>query len=498
MKTRFLLMVMLLSVALCGCGQTYRYTFDTTISEDGHVERTVTFARETAPEDAAVNEEAEVEEPAARIEESENAPPLPAWLIVEDTSRFDSFKKLDNGFTGRWRSDGEIHTDFRVETASYTPRGGALRALPDPKKEPVFRRDAHNEGLVTASDFGLVKTISYVEVFHDYYTGAEFESHADMVIEVLAEFFLDILHEDLGEEYNLEAFDWVMREQVLPLVKRNKHYLWREVYSLAAFPADEEDLTAVSVSPGRARFAREAIRLGLLDNVYFSVEELAEKAQEWGLTKMHETIKRKKDGAPWTREAMDEYFDGPFTERSEELSAELYFDVGLGEYLNGLYDSFAITLDHHLFEMSVTVPGRAVYVSPRPDSLEGTNAGTTAKWSFDEEAFFPDGVVLSLGTAVPVMKVQVALFGRIALDEQKAMGEYLALLQKLDGTDREAFLKTLNECVDKVSLDGLAELAASRPTVGEEGKPVEAPREEDPLQELVRFVLNLEEPGERE
>lgn len=501
MKTRFLSLVLGAILVLCGCGQMYRYTFETVISGDGRVERTVTFVHEAAPEEVATNEEAEVEEPPVEIEEAEEAAPLPPWLIVEDTSRFERFEKLGNGFTGTWRSDGKIHTDFRVETPSYTPRDGALRALPDPKQWPAFIRDAHNKGLVTVSDFGLVKTINYVEVFQDYYTGAEFERHADMVIETLAEFFLDILHEDLAEEYDLEAFHKVIRETVVPLVKRNKHYLWREVYSLSVFPPDEEKLTSVVVPAGRARFAHEAIRLGLLDDVYFNAEKLVEKSQEWGLARMHETIKRKKDRAPWTTDEIEEYFaaHGPFSESGQRLAAKRYGDNGLNEYVNGLYDSFAITLDDHLFKVSVTVPGRAVYVTPRPDSLDEAAGSTTAKWSFDEDAFFPDGVVLSLGTAVPVMKAQVVLFGRVALDQQREMGDYLALLQRLESEDREVFLETLKECVEKVSLDGLVKLAKGRGAqAGEEGEPVEAAREEDPLQKLVQFVLELEETGEEE
>ena len=39
--------------------------------------------------------------------------------------------------------------------------------MPDPKQEPASLRDAHNEGLVTVSDFGLVKTVNYVEVFQE-------------------------------------------------------------------------------------------------------------------------------------------------------------------------------------------------------------------------------------------------------------------------------------------------------------------------------------------
>ena len=500
MKTRFLSLVLGAILVLCGC-ETYRYTFETVVSEDGHVERTVTFVHEQkrkAPEG-----EAEVEEPDAGVEEAEEAEkPLPAWLVVEDTARFERFEELDNGFTGTWRSDGELHTDFCVETASYTPRGSALRALPDPKQEPAFLRDAHNEGLVTVSDFGLVKTVNYVEVFQDYYGRAEFERHADMVIEVLAECFLDILHEDLGEEYDLEEFDKVMREDVVPLVKRNKYYLWRDIYSLSVFPADEEKLTSVVVPAGRARFAHDAIRLGIVDDPYFSIEEFAEKGRDWMLAKMHETVKGKKDGEPWARKAMDEYFaaEGLFSKSSDRLASERYWGGELREYIGGVYDSFAFTLDHHLFEVSVTVPGRAVYVTPRPDSLDDADGSTTAKWSFDEDAFFADGVVLSLGTAVPVMKAQVALFGEVALDEQKAMGEYLALLQRLESDEREEFLETLNECIDKVSLDGLVKLAKGRGTeveVGEEGEPVEA-AQEDPLQELVRFVLEFEEPGEDE
>ena len=81
----------------------------------------------------------------------------------------------------------------------------------------------------------------------------------------------------------------------------------------------------------------------------------------------------------------------------------------MGEYVGGLYDSFAFTVDHHLFEVSVTVPGRAVYVAPRPDFLDEVEGGTRILWSFDEDGFFPDGVVLSLGAAVPAMKAQVVL-----------------------------------------------------------------------------------------
>jgi hypothetical protein len=466
MKMLFAFLVLVVAAVLaCGC-ESYRYTFDTVISADGTVERTVHFW----------SVERDVRKAAAQGQPAEVTtvnPGLPPTLVIPDRERFEEFKLTDNDFKGRWRSDGRIYSDFRQMTSSF------VHGVPveDKPKMPSFVREAHNDGHVTVTDLVLVKAVTYTETFHDYYTHEEMEEHGDAVIDILAGLFLDVLHEDFGDEYDFAAFDALMTERLVPIVKKWK---LRFIGDLSEGP-DKTKLSVRSlvVPSVRLEFAYELLRVGAMDRSGPD-EDMMNYILEWTIERMHELVKRKADGAPWPKSDIETYFGrgsdkheqfdyegSAFMKRARALVAERYGAIPgsetFGLHLAYLFNSLAFTPDSHDFEVTVWAPGPIVHVSSKPASVEPQADGTVVvAWKFDKGAFFPDGVELTLVCAVPVAEAQVGLFGKVTLDEPDEVRRFVSLLLRLPDEDREAFLTCLRECTQQRSLKGLTRFVKGR------------------------------------
>jgi hypothetical protein len=484
MKMRFLLLaIAAAAVLVCGC-ESYRYTFDTVISADGTVERTVHFW----------SVEREVRKPAAQGQPAEvttENPGLPATLVIPDRERFEEFKLTDNDFKGRWHSDGRIYSDFRQMTSSFV-HGVPVEGKP---RMPSFIREAHNDGQVTVTDLVLVKAISYTETFHDYYTREELEAHGDAVIDILAGLFLDVLHADFGDEYDFKAFDALMLDKVVPIVKKWKLDLMKK----APEKSDGAEITLSSFFMPSAKlgFVCELLRLGAMNRIELDETKIMDYLLDWAIERMHELVKRKADGAPWPKRDIEAYFgrgsdkreqsdyeSSAFMKCARALVAERYGAIpgseSFGLHLAYLFNSLAFTPDSHDFEVTVWAPGPIVHASPKPVSVEPQPDGTVVvAWGFKKDAFFPDGVELSLVCAVPVADAQVRLFGKTVLDRPEQLRRFVSLLLRLPDEERAAFLTCLRECTEKLSLKGLARFAKGRaPKGGVSGARVELMIEE--------------------
>jgi hypothetical protein len=501
MKTRLSLAAVLVACTLCGCA-TYRYTFDTTISADGTVERTITFVREESEAKQVTKDsqkaekagahEAQPAEPAQPVQEKTPLG-LPDNFIMPDEKRFDEFEKLDNGIAGKWHSQGVICTDFRMRTKSHTARG---ERLDDPGKtirEPAKTRDAYNEGLVITRDLVLVKTVHYFEEFHDYYTRDEFEKYTDMMLDILDGLFLDILHEDFGGEYDLTGFDAFVRDTLLPLARSSKLYV-------AQYWAgkDQKDMAA-----NEQRLVHDLIQAGAIQDPFFHLENDFDSLNKWVMAKLHENVRNKATGELLPADVIDRYFtekdsEGKtaFARTGERLVAERAEvkdeeAAGFDDYFFGFYGTFASGSDAHIFEHTLRLPGPVLQVVPEPASTETTETGSTVKWSFDSRDFFPDGVVLSCVAAVPIEDAQKRLFGRLVLHDGEQMKRYVSLLEQLSHDDREAALNKLRGSVESQALAPFA--AFARANLPENWDP-KSP-EPRPLGELLLFLQGLSEPA---
>ena len=492
MKTRFLLLLVVSAAVLaCGC-ESYRYVFDTIISDDGRVERTVHFwsVEREVRKAPAEGETAEVQ--------SVN-PGLPVTLVIPDHQRFDEFELTDTEFRGRWHSDGQIYSDFRDMTSSCVEGVGPE----DKPKMPPFIREAHNRGEVTVTDLVLVKAIAYTETFHDYYTREELKEHGDAIIDILAGLFLDVLHEDFGDDYDFREFDALMLDKVVPIAKKWNHDFCKE--SLRESSEIEIDVRSLLMPSVLLGLAYDLARLGSMDGFDPHPDKTMENMLRWGIARMHELVKRKGDGALLPKDTIEAYFgqtegehgefrleDSPFGKSAAALVAKRY---GNGKYFGALcsriFDSFAFTADSHDFELTVWVPGPVVRALPRTASVEPQEDGTVVfKWAFDKGAFFPDSVELSLMCGVPVHEAQVRLFGEVALDKQEEVRRFVSLLLRLPDEERDAVLECLRGCVEDLSLKGLTDFVAGRsPRGGVSGAKVDFM-----LDRLVRMLEEMTKP----
>ncbi|MBN1916660.1 MAG: hypothetical protein JW889_02020 [Verrucomicrobia bacterium] len=442
---------------LCGC-ETYRYAFDTTIGDDGSVERTVKFTHEKRNQEGTAKTGAE--EPPNRG--------LPENLVIPDQTRFERFEWLENGFVGTWRSKGEIESDFRMKVKAYTPHGTTLVAPLEHPGEPQETREAYNDGAVTVTDLVLVKVYTYAERFHDYYSRREFEKHGDLMLDLLAGVFLSTLHQGLGEQYDFTAFDQLARETLLPLVKEWKVTLYAEV-----FVGQGPDRTlAASMPADRLALMNELVRDGVLDDPFADTGRLFGACGDWMVAALHDTVKDRKTGEGWPVDEIRRYFENdpathksPFTAGSAAVLEKRYATGDESEPLTDLdletramYQSFGNTSDTHLFTIALQVPGTVVYATPKPQSALGVGGLSSVKWTFDDSAFFPDGVTLGLVTAVPDQAAQAALLGRTALTDAAQHDRYIAIVQGL-GRQRDDVLGRLRAAVEEKSLTSFAEYA---------------------------------------
>lgn len=485
MNVRIGLALLVACCLLCGC-ETYRYAFDTTVGDDGSVERTVTFTHEKKDEEGAAKTGAE--EPPNRG--------LPENLVVPDKARFERFEWIENGFTGTWRSKGAIEADFRMTVKAYTPRGTTLDAPLEHPGEPEQTREVYNDGAVTVTDLVLVKTYTYVEQFHDYYSRHEFERQGDVILDLLADTVLETLHKDLGEQYDLSAFDKLVQGTLLPLAKEWKVTVYAEIF----VSRGPERALAESMPADRLALMNELVRCGVLDDPFADNERLLEACGEWIVAALHKTVKDKKTGEPWPVDEIRGYFrNDPQTKQSRFMAtatAVLAKRYGSGDEseapmtldteTRAMYQSFGNTADSHLFKITVTAPGIAVYTTPKPDLTVPVGGLSSVKWTFDDSAFFPDGVTLGLVTAVPDEKAQTALLGRVALTDKAQLERYVLLLQEL-GKEHGDVLGKLRAGVKEQSLAPFAEYARSE--LGEKWNP--DAEDQPPLGELLLMLQGL-------
>lgn len=525
MRARLVLLLAFAVALLCGC-DTYKYAFETTIDENGSVQRTITFVRaeEDNAEQPTVSVKVEgqgaeqpitivkVEEddaqpsggapgadvPADDADSEEQQSALPDNLILPDESRFITFERLENGITGTWRSDGVIHTDFRAVEPAHVARGERLTEPPPLLQEPQCQREAYNEGVVVVTDLVLVKAITYIEQFHDYYTRAEFEAHGDMLLDALADLALGILHEDLDDEYDLSEFDQFVRDTLLPLAKRAKHYVYSE-YFIGQGPWRSSSPIADMLRAERLALAYDLIKAGAIQDPFFDSENDADALAQWVTTTMHTTVRHRATGDLWSTEAIERYFTeqdetgataaeqaaARFVEQHSQISKEEPPDWE--SYLSGFCTSFAESWSEHRFELTTHLPGLVVHAVPKPDDVEEVGGRSTVRWSFDASVLFPDGVLLSCVAVVPLAEEQKALFGGAVLDTRHELEDYSLLLQDFSKGERDEVLSKLRECAEQQSLAPFQEYA--RGLLPEEWSPSD---EEQPhIGSLLLFLEGL-------
>ncbi len=495
MTTRFVLLVALIAALLCGC-DTYTYLLETVIFEDGSVERAIDFARQPykATQDEAAQPAASVEvegqsgeqpvtitlvedndaEPTGGDALAPQAPPeplgFPPVFVMPDQRRFTTFELVENGLRGTWRSDGTIHSDVRWFTPSHSAEQ-VYSLKPSNPPTPEFFREAFNEGLVRLDDLVLIKTITYNEHFHDYYSGEEFDLYVDMIIDILADFVLDVLHEDFGNEYDFTRFDEFVNDVCVPLVKKWKRfYVMEDKYDdePGEFSLAPDEFSRSIHAVEEVLLVIQLLQLGVELPLDFPDIDLEEYLEEWMAAKAHELVTRTADGAPWPKAEIEGYFYGededisqsPFLESAERLAARRYghpdFFV---RHLLGLYSSFALTTDHHKFDVSLTLPWTVIRVAPQPNTHQPMENGSLVRWRFSQDDIFPDGVHLSLTCATPIEEAQKRVFGNAVLQTREELEDYLVLLQDFCRDDRDAILSKLRECVEERSLVPFQEYA---------------------------------------
>jgi hypothetical protein len=503
MKTLPCLVALSLACVLCGC-DTYRYNFDTVISEEGAIERTFDYtfepyhskkvtAEPVAEEDAVEQEDAEGDSAATAevetiAEETEvEAPPaetdeqverrMSALFVIPDPERFAEFERRPDGLRGTWRSDGRIQSDFRIITPSYTWRDAPVEKPEELPPTAEFLREAFNEGQVVRDDLVLITTLTYTEHFHDFYTAAESDKYGDMIIDLAGALMLDTLRTDLGDEYDLGKLEAYADETLAPLVKKWKRFY---VYNALHPPFDEEERPKTWIARLTHKVSNELLRLDLLRlgvTVYDpdDDEELNEALKEWIIERMHELVVRRDDGTPWPIESVEDYFDvqpdpdepgaerTPLEQHIRRLLVERYGDVDFfGHHLGAIYDSLALRSDHHEFTVIVDVPWPVISLGPKPESVEALDQNTTVEWKFDGVDLFPGGVHLSITCAQPAAEAQRKLFGRTVIETPEQLRRFVALVGRLQDDEREAFLAALRGCVESSSVENLASAVRER------------------------------------
>ncbi|MBN1916659.1 MAG: hypothetical protein JW889_02015 [Verrucomicrobia bacterium] len=485
----------LLAALLCGCAH-YHYTFDTSIADDGSVTRTIDFGYSNGWNEAAPEGRPDVE----AIPEMEAELGMPAPVIMPDPARFFEFQLREHGLRGTWQSDGAIHPDFRYSVPSYTVRGKLGQKIPRRLSEPKRQREAYNEGTVTVSDLVLVKTYTYHERFHDYYAPEEFDTYAGVAIERLGGFFLEVLRDDLGRRYDLRAFENYFRDIIMPFAKKWKRVLYPSLlYEYGIWDLKKGDELSELRSPEVLQMAHELMALSALDEPYLNPDDAIMAAWTWLRVSMHALITRKSGQVPWSFDEIDAYFmaeevEPGFWQTAGELSRRRYgSDEEITRRLLAVWDSFAQTwADTHHFELAVSAPGKLLYLVPDTGVVDDLRDRVTVTWAFTNDLFFPDGVTLSLVTAVPDSAAQERLLGEARLSDPKSMAEFVVLFTRLTSRTRAAALAGLRECLESGNMDGLEDAINDRlrDELGE--------REKDRLNDFILFLDELTEAAESE
>ena len=453
MRTLLAALVLLSLCFFSGC-KTYDYDFSTVINENGAVEREVQFQSNSKQRrlDPETGEQVEVWEPAEFSED----------LIIPTGQRFYVHERKEGGFHGKWRSDGVIHTDFRYK-------------LDLPKNAPILQgkgnvRYAYNEGQVIVQDLILVKSITYVERFHDYFSKDELDTNLNAVTDILINLTFAAIKSDLDEKYDLKALENYVRNVIAPFLRR-----WNSAM-FAALGRDEfRILSAEDQWEEFLKIAYDLIKFGVIENLHFDPEELGEDCRTWVIEKMHELIVSRQDGANISTEEAENYlFESD--RFAESFNREIEKKYGSAEdfdlLVSALGSTFAFSIfsPDHVFRHSVSVPGSIIHVFPEPtkgeDEGEGDvednagteNEGNTIRWEFSEDRFYPDGVLLTITSVMPLEKNQKLFFKKIVLKDPDGMKDYISLFLSLSKSQRRALLEALRHYMKEGSTEKLEEL----------------------------------------
>ena len=468
MRTFSLTLVLLSVFALLGC-QTYHYKFTTVIDENGGVEREVEFYIEQheKEEDPETGEEVEPEQP---VDFSED-------MVIPAEKRFYFHKRSPGRFHGRWRSEGKIHDDFRWKLV--VPEN----ALITDEQENV--RFAYNEGRIIVQDFILVKSITYVERFHDYFSKDELDTNLNTITDIVIDIALAAIESDLGKGYDLRALKDYTNKTVLPFLKR-----WNSVvfHMMFCMPMEFEVKTLFDdpVSEELLKIAYDLMQLGVIENIHFDhevVEEVEEDIKVWIVEKLHDLVTSKENGDHIPIEEVERYLfdDGGFHKGFEEEIKLRYGTVeAFGELMGSSLSSFATALaffsPSHAFEHEISMPGSIIYVFPEPtkdkenSDEDKDETGREAvkeqmkddaniiKWDFSDMEFYPDGVILTITSVMPLEENQKRLLRRVRLKEPDEIKEYVSVFLSLSKSQRESLLDALRYYMEEGSTEKLEAL----------------------------------------
>jgi hypothetical protein len=446
MRTLSLILVLFSVCALLGC-KTYYYKFTTVIDENGGVEREIHFYTydENNEMETAPNGEEELPEPG----------PFLKNMVLPERHRFDVYEVSQGRLRGGWHSAGEIHTDFRYQL--ITSEG-------EPVKDAQGNiRYAFNDGEVIVQDFALLKVITYVERFYDYFTKDELDTNLNTVTDILVDLTLATIKSDLGKTYRLKEFNKYVEEVIVPFLKK-----WNSVMFQALFVEDIVfDRKAIGFqSEEQLKVAYDLKKLGITENVHFAGNAMFGDCQDWLLGKMHELVVSKKDGRRMSIKEIEHYFsiNGQFQKSFKRLIAKKYGSTESFEAsVESLFSTFSFStdgfLDSHVFEHSLSLPGTPVHVYPEPenavDFVRTRTEEITVKWEFGKEDFFPDGVVLMATMVIPLEENQKKLFGKIILEDPKDMEEYLTKVLSLRRSERDPLFEGLHQYIEEGSVEKL-------------------------------------------
>lgn len=455
MRTRLTVTLLVSLCLLSGCAM-YDYDFRTVIHENGSVEREVKFQCKGKRKrlDMATGQEVEVWEP---VDFSKD-------LVIPSGKRFHVHGGRKGLFRGKWRSDGVIHTDFRYK-------------LDLPRDAPILRgrgkvRYAYNEGQVMVQDFVLVKSITYVEKFHDYFSKDELDTNLNTITDIVVDLVLAAIESDLGEEYDLKALNYYVEKVIGPFMRK-----WNSALFAALVQGEGEPNTlfAENQSEELIKIAYDLMKLGITENIHFDAETLADDFRTWVVEKMCELIVNRQSGRNISAKDVDKYLyeSGRLAESFEKEIEKKYGNAEDFDLLvSALGSTFAFSIfpPDHVFRHSVSVPGSIIHVFPEPtkgeDEGEGEaeddggteNEGNTIKWEFSHERFYPDGVLLTITSVMPLEKNQKLFFKKIVLKDLDGMKDYVSLFLSLPKSQRRALLEALRHYMKEGSTEKLEEL----------------------------------------
>jgi hypothetical protein len=229
------------------------------------------------------------------------------------------------------------------------------------------------------------------------------------------------------------------------------------------------------------KIAYDLMKLGVIDNVHFDSEVIQEDIKAWIVEKLHELVTSRKNDGHMPIEEVERYLfgDDGFQKSFEEQIKLRYGTVeAFGEFMSGAFSSFArgFFSPSHLFEHKISLPGSIVHVSAVPskdeeeadeDKDEDWERGVKEKietdanairWEFSHKEFYPDGVVLTITSAMPLEENQKRLLREVHLKEPEEMRKYVSLFLSLSRSQRESLLEALRHYMEAGSFVALETL----------------------------------------